>query len=190
MKSITFMKIIKSQFCEWLITQNRLQESGFKEWLFKPGMLFNDMTKWWQDGTLRLRPHEGVDFCCGINGEDDVVYLLAGANIPALYAGKVVRIFPDFLGQSIMVAHDYEKKGRQLTSIYAHTKPRPGLKVGQKVKAGDLLAMIATGRQNGIKAHLHLSTCWAAESQMTQIDWQTVNDKQAAWLSNPMDYLK
>ena len=185
------MKIDKSQFIESLITQNRLQEFGFKEWFFMPGMLFNDMGKWWQAGTQRPRPHEGVDFCCYTDREYNLIYLREGTKIPVLHAGSVVRIFYDFLGQSIVVAHDYKKNGQQFASIYAHTRPCHGLRVGQKIQAGDQLAVIAAGgRQNGIKAHLHLTTCWAGEAQLAQIDWQTVHHKQIAKLSNPMDYLR
>lgn len=190
MKSSPLMKIAKSQFTKSLITQNRFPETAFKEWFFKPGMLFNDMNKWWQNGAQRPHPHEGVDFCCYINELGGLVYLREGIKIPALYDGRVVKIFQDFLGHSIMVAHDYATNGQRLVAIYAHTVPRHGLKAGQRIQADNQLAVIAAGRRNIISAHLHITTCWASETQLVQIDWQTIHDKQMVRLSNPMDYLR
>ena len=45
----------KTRFTEFLIRENSLDERGFQEWVFCPGMLFNSLDKWWGDQGLRDR---------------------------------------------------------------------------------------------------------------------------------------
>ena len=42
---------------------NDFHTYGFKEWIFYPGMLFQDREAWWVDNGLRAAPHEGIDLC-------------------------------------------------------------------------------------------------------------------------------
>jgi hypothetical protein len=46
-----------------LLNHNGSIEIGFVEWIFYPGMLFNDTYKWWGDGGISQRPHKGLDLC-------------------------------------------------------------------------------------------------------------------------------
>ena len=89
--------------CCWQVNRPRLD--GFKQWLFQPGMLFLARQQWW--GRERPRPtlHEGLDLCWYEDMEGRRRALDQTTVIPAPFAGTVVKISRDFLGQSIFLAH-------------------------------------------------------------------------------------
>ena len=77
-----------------------------------------------------------------------------------MHDGVVKAIFTDYLGKAVIIEHETpESENKRFLSVYAHTKPRAGVKIGVMVKEGDLIANIAeTGRSKaGIIPHLHFS---------------------------------
>ncbi len=99
------MEIKKSKFTEWIVRENALGRSGFQEWFFYPGMLFNAMNKWWGNQGKRDRPHEGLDLCFYKNRKGRILQLDESTKIPVLYDGVVVQVINDFIGKSVMVEH-------------------------------------------------------------------------------------
>ncbi|NVM22508.1 MAG: hypothetical protein HWN68_12100 [Desulfobacterales bacterium] len=89
----------KTGFSEYLVRCNGLDELGFEEWLFHPGMLFGALDRWWADGGNRAKPHEGLDLCLyrGLGGHNRS--LDERTKIPLTYDGEIVKIDDDFLGR-------------------------------------------------------------------------------------------
>ncbi len=169
----------KSRFTQFLVGKNGLDESGFKEWIFYPGMLFQAVDKWWGNRGKRERPHEGLDLCFYKDREDRILRLGEKTKIPVLYDGFVVRVMDDFIGKSIIVEHP-PHKNEYLTfcTIYGHTNPDRDLKVGQTVKEGEILATLArpTKSQRNVPPHLHLSIGWVVEKISYQnLYWETMS---------------
>ena len=121
-----------SSFTQHLLQANHLQQQDFQGWLLQPGMLFAANQFWWGAEGPRPRPHEGLDLCTFGNRRGELNSLGAGALIPTLFAGQVVAIFADFLGQSILVAHQ-QQGARRFYSIYAHVIAAPHLSIGVTV---------------------------------------------------------
>lgn len=187
---IQFFK--NTSFTAAFIRENALDDS-FQEWVFSPGMLFNDREKWWGDLTERDHPHEGLDICLHRDQENRIVRLDGNTKIPAFYAGKVVRIFNDFLGKTIITEYTpprYET-GR-LYILYGHTEPFSGLHPGRDVKKGESIATISDRRrsQAGIAPHLHISLAWApAILPHNQLDWRNIGDATLMTLLDPLHVL-
>lgn len=165
------MQILPASFTERLIQINHLTEQGFQAWHWQQGMLFAADRNWWGAAALRPRPHEGLDLSTFINSQGDVVSLAAGALIPALFGGQVVAIFADFLGQSILVAHQQQQGEGRWHSLYAHVVPEPGVAVGSHWEEGAPLARIAKSVKSGVPAHLHLSTLWLSGALDEGLSW-------------------
>ena len=65
----------RSQFKDIIVSENRLDKKGFKEWIFCPGMLFRSGQKWWGDREKRGSDHEGLDLSIYRNDEGDILRL-------------------------------------------------------------------------------------------------------------------
>ena len=150
----------KSRFTEILIKENALGQSEFEGWIFCHGMLFNSPDKWWGDHGRRDFPHEGIDFCLYEDRSQNIRRLDENTRIPLMHDGVVKAIFKDYLGQAIIIDHENADSGiDRFISMYAHTKPLPGIQVGNIVKEGDIIATIADTRNSkaNIIPHLHFS---------------------------------
>lgn len=155
-------------------------------------MLFKELPTWWSSEGTRLAPHEGIDFYCFITPQGAVQYLSLGISIPAVFAGTVVKIFPDFLGWSVLVRHEIFHMEASLYSLYAHTIPFEAVKVGHSLKAGEAIAFLADSRSRGaVPPHLHLSVLWIPGQvhAAADINWQTISDPQIATLCDPLAFL-
>jgi hypothetical protein len=123
-------------------------------------MRFGEREAWWREGAPRDAPHEGLDLRGFRTPEGRSVPLGPGARIPALWAGAVVAVVPDFLGRSVFVAHDRQDgEGRRLHSVYGHLEPRPWLAPGCSLREGEEIGAIAdpAARKSSVPAHLHLT---------------------------------
>ncbi|OGP76804.1 MAG: hypothetical protein A2V86_15095 [Deltaproteobacteria bacterium RBG_16_49_23] len=181
----SFLK--KSRFTEFLVRENGLDEPGFQEWIFYPGMLFNAMDKWWGNQGKRERPHEGLDLCLYRDREDRILRLDEKTKIPALYDGVVVRVVDDFIGKSVIVEHRLPgSDNSRFCTIYGHTNLPRGLHVDRIVKAGDILATLARPNksQSNIPPHLHISLGWIFnEISYENLDWDTMDTlKPLKWV--------
>jgi murein DD-endopeptidase MepM/ murein hydrolase activator NlpD len=175
---------IHSQFMEFMLAHNRPRMDGFKGWVFHPGMRFQAVEKWWGDQGLRAVPHEGLDLYSFETAGGRVQTVDLQTQIPAAFAGQVVKIDRDFLGKSIYISHAiYSDDGRQLLSAVGHTMPRDGLKTGQQVAAGEIIAAVAgvPGNKTNLPPHLHLTFAWVpVDFRLDQLTWDNLGHD--AWI--------
>ena len=128
-----------TRFTEFFIRANDLGKAGFDEWVFAPGMMFQAPQKWWGDRGKRDAPHEGLDVCLYTDRQSKIHYLDRTTQIPAMYAGVVVKIFDDFFGKSVIMEHLGSNEDRIIFySIYGHTIPLADLKKGTSFNQGDI----------------------------------------------------
>jgi murein DD-endopeptidase MepM/ murein hydrolase activator NlpD len=182
--------LVKNRFTEMLLDANRIEAATFKCWVFRPGMQFNSPHKWWGDRGPRDFPHEGVDFCLYEDRSGQLHRLDEKTRIPVMADGVVRAMFKDYLGQALIVEHDdLQGEGINL-SIYAHTRPREGLRRGHAVRAGDIIATIADTRHSKAKIlpHLHLSIGRPSPDLVYEnFVWNIMRDPGRVTLLNPMD---
>jgi len=182
-----------TRFTEFLIQKNALDQSGFKEWVFCPGMLFNSTDKWWGNQGKRDKPHEGLDVCLYRDREDMILRLAEKARVPVLYDGTVVRIVDDFLGKSVFIEHSFsDDDNNRLCTIYGHTIPEETLYVGKIVKKGDVIATLADASRSAtnILPHLHISLGWTSKVlSYDRLDWETIGAQDALTLLDPLQVI-
>lgn len=185
--------IPKSTFATFFAKHNNsLHINGFKEWVFYPGMLFQDMEAWWKDNGLRPAPHEGTDLCYYRDKTGHVRRVGNGTKIPAVYTGDIVHVHDDFLGKSIYIKHGInDKSGNTLHTIYGHTIPLNTNDTGKRVREGDIIAEIATLSENSkIHPHIHITIAWIPETlPRHQFNWKTLGDPRSVTLCNPLKYI-
>jgi len=180
---------MRSSFTERLVLANHLDEQGFQSWFLRPGMLFSAERIWWGDEETRPRPHEGLDLSAFIDSNGDVASLEAGAKVPVLFGGQVVAIFADFLGQSILVAHQQQEGGRRFYSIYAHVVAEAGIVVGHHCDDSVIIARIAKSKKAGVPAHLHLSTLWLSGTLSAEMSWPKIDCSTNIFLCDPLKFI-
>lgn len=183
----------KSRFNEFLIRHNGLDEFGFEEWIFCPGMLFHGQDTWWEDGGIRQSPHEGLDYCFYRDTGGQNHRLNEKTKIPVMYDGNIVNICDDFLGKSVFVNHDIsDDRGNRLHTIYGHTSPYDNVDAGSVFQEGEAFATIADAGKKSTKvlAHLHISVAWVPEAfPRKELNWKTISDLQAITLCDPLEYI-
>lgn len=183
----------KSCFNESLIRLNGLDKQGFAAWVFTPGMLFKDPAIWWGSGGFRRRLHEGLDICFYRDGSGQNYRLTEKTMIPVIYDGKIVRIDDDFLGKSVYVRHGiYDDNGNRLYTVYGHTSPISGIRIGKELQEGEAFARIADVglRKTVIPPHLHLSVAWMPETfPYERLNWDLMGDARIITLCNPLKFI-
>jgi murein DD-endopeptidase MepM/ murein hydrolase activator NlpD len=181
---------LHSPFMKFLVAHNRPRLDGFAHWLFHPGMLFGAQLKWWGDQGRRPAPHEGLDLYRFADAAGRTQALDQLTQIPAAFAGRVVKILPDFLGQSIFMSHAvFAPDGRQLITAFGHTVPRDFLPIGAAVAAGEIIAAISgfSGKAADLPPHLHLTFAWApADLSPAQLTWENLGRDAAITLIDPL----
>ena len=181
---------LSSKFMEFMVEHNRLQMAGFKRWVFQPGMLFQASGKWWGDQGHRPAPHEGLDLHSFADAGGRVITVDQNTQIPAAFAGHIVKIDQDFLGRSIYMSHAiFTAGGRQLLSAFGHTVPRESLKTGHYVAEGEIIAAISgfPGKKTALVPHLHLTFAWVpVHLALNQLDWKNLADDPGITLIDPL----
>lgn len=179
-----------SSFQDRFIDLNRI--NGFASWIFYPGMLFQSFQKWWGRGGERATPHEGIDLRLYSTVRDEQLAVQPDMKVPSPYAGSVVGIIPDFIGQSVFVRHgDLWKPGFHLFTLFGHTKPRPEVTRGSELKEGEVAATIADAstKHGDLQSHLHISQAWIDDTiAFDAISWDKINDQRAV-LIDPLTVL-
>jgi len=180
-----------SPFFSNLLHLNRLG-TEYTDWLFLPGMLFEEKSAWWKNGP-RQNPHEGIDLLFLADQSGQRHDLLPQALVPPLWAGEVVAVFEDFLGSTVAVRHPVmDRQGWRLISLYAHI--RPLVECGAQVTTGEPLAEVAGGKVRGTSAppdHLHLSLGWLAPGwSPTDLNWPTLWTNPGIRLIDPLPLIQ
>ena len=183
-----------SPFGAQLVSGNALAASGFAAWEFLPGMRFAERAAWWRGGSDRGGVHEGLDICWYRTVDGRRLSLGAGARVPAIYAGEVVSVVPDFLGASVFVAHAHrDALGRRLHTVYGHVDPLPGLAPGSVLGAGREVGTIAdtTVKKSAVPSHLHITLALIdCGGELQRLDWDALRDRSRVQLLDPMIIMK
>ena len=80
--------------------------------------------------------------------------------IPAMHDGVVRAMFPDYLGQAVIIEHaNAADENQPCLSAYAHTAPSEKIKPGVIVSRGDIIATLSDTLHSKAKIlpHLHYS---------------------------------
>jgi murein DD-endopeptidase MepM/ murein hydrolase activator NlpD len=185
---------LKSTFFRHLAALNRPHLDNFKQWIFLPGMLFDSGEKWWGDRGRRSTPHEGLDLCSFMERNGIVKALDRHTEIPAAFAGEIVKIVGDFLGKSIYIGHAiFDDRGRQLYSAYGHCTPRHSLKVGGQVAEGEAIATISDlgGKKLAILPHVHITFAWVPKLiKISDLNWDSLRKNPGITLIDPLRVLE
>ena len=83
----------------------------------------------------------------------------------------------------------YAADGRQLLSAFGHTVPRDGLKTGQQVAAGEIIAAVSgfPGKQTNLPPHLHLTFAWVpVDVRPDQLTWKNLGHDPGITLIDPL----
>lgn len=179
----------KSSFKENFLKINNLQRQ-FDEWALRPGMLFRASEKWWGSGGVRARPHEGLDLCCYKDKRGNEHLLVAGALVPVIYRGEILKIEDDLIAKSVYVGHDiYDGEGNRLHTIYGHITPAEEVRRGAILEEGDIIGVIAepAKKKITIHAHLHISVAFIATSFHSEdLTWKVMADTRMVFLHDPL----
>ena len=173
------------------IEEQNICFAGMKRLYLYPGMEFRSEIKWWPDKGMRVTPHEGVDICYYIDSTGEECRVTPEFRVPVMATGKILAISKDYLGETVFLDHQYEQLSRFL-SIYAHITPRPDLKTGGKVCAGDVIGTVTdtAGKKNRIPAHLHISLMTIARAVPAEkFDWHMISYPEDAKLIDPLRML-
>ena len=177
-----------------LLRCNGIDGTAFGQWVFYPGMLFGAQAKWWGGGGDRNKHHEGLDLYLYRDEAGQIHNLDDKMEIPAMFAGRVVKVDKDFLGQSVYVEHGIsDGGGKLLYTVYGHVEPRAGVAKGAALKKGRVFAAIAPGgkkRRSVPPPHLHLSVAWIAEEfPQERLNWDMLSDCGTVQLLDPLGFV-
>jgi murein DD-endopeptidase MepM/ murein hydrolase activator NlpD len=180
------MGLPETGFSRYLLRHNSLD--GFREWAFRPGMLFGSRFKWWGEGGYRGSPHEGLDLCLYRDEGGRIHGLDKNTKIPSIYDGEVVRVVRDFIGKSIFLRHGLsDSDGNALYSVYGHVKPLGGVTRGGVFREGETIASLADTRGRNVPPHLHVSLAWICPAHRPEeLGWEMMRDARKARLLDPL----
>jgi hypothetical protein len=144
-------------FLEWL--KLLATESGFENFVFRPGMFFGDRVEWWGNQSRRRTEHEGLDFVEGSKPGAGICAIPEGTKVRSITSGEVVAILDDFLDKTVVVRHSgiTNVHGAVFYTLYSHIHP---ILVPGPVAKSRILGIV--GRSTGVRApaHLHMSGAW------------------------------
>ncbi|MCF8027259.1 MAG: hypothetical protein K9K81_02760 [Desulfobacteraceae bacterium] len=160
-----------------LIANSICRPIEFDRLLFFAGMRFGSRKSWWGHGRPRPQSHEGLDLCFFADRSGRYFRLDETVCVPAAFDSRVVAMIPDFLGTTVIAAHEMAGRAGRCLLFYAHITPDKGLHLGQRLEAGRCFARISgENKKRWLPPHLHLSM--AAEGNLPpleRLDWPMVN---------------
>jgi len=184
----------ESAFTENLRRLNGYSKDTLAEWWLLPGMRFGESEKWWKPRSLRATPHEGLDLLFFRDREGESQRLPVGTIIPPLLSGIVVGRCPDFLGETIILAHDfYDQSGRRLHTFYAHLNtpqpPQISAPLSRELPIGEIAS---PGKDaSPCPPHLHLSLAWVDKSiPLRDFSWERFSAAETFRPDDPLLLLK
>jgi murein DD-endopeptidase MepM/ murein hydrolase activator NlpD len=153
---------IVPDFHEWL--RLLTEESGFRCWIFLPGMLFGNRIEWWGDACRRRTEHEGLDFATGILHNGEICSIPEGVPARALADGEVVAVLEDFIGKTVVVRHSTISRpnGDIFHTLLSHIQPQ--VRRQDAVAKGQMIGKVGKSAKAGAPAHLHLSGAWISRT--------------------------
>jgi len=162
---------------------------GEVSWLFYPGMLQESFDKWWDDFGTRPTAHEGVDIC--FFREDKKNCCLAkDALIPAMDKGVILNRCKDFLGESLVIAHDcFNHFSTRVLFVYSHLAIEKELLPGCRIEKGQIIAKVfdTSQKRSRLLPHLHLSCIeLMGDTRQDALDWNLFSDRKKINLINPI----
>ncbi len=176
-----------------LIEANAVDQWGFENWIFCPGMLFNSPHKWWGDHGRRDFPHEGIDLCMYLDHSGRIRRLDEETRIPVMHNGVVKAMFKDYLGTTVVIEHENSVNDTGVfISLYAHTNPRSDIAVDVIVKEGDIIARFGDTRnsKSHIIPHLHFSLGKPSNSFSYEgFVWNTIRAPEMITLLDPLSII-
>lgn len=183
--------MIRSGFTQRTVALNRLGELDFKAWSFRSGMSYANSNKWWGDRGARLAPHEGTDIAAFVDGRGTEHWLTTETIVPPLFEGRLVLVAGDFLGLTIIAAHDIINRHHQtLHTFYAHLSPLQVLTGDAPLHADRGMATIAAGNRTNIPAHLHLSAAWVSPAfPLAGFTWPDFTERPGFQPCDPLIFL-
>ena len=186
--------IIESRFTDYFIRENGLDAfEGFKEWLLCPEMLIDASEKWWGDFGVRDVRHAGLDLCCYRTSKGKIIYLNGDTKIPAMYDGLLVGVINDFLGKSLILKHSIPGiEVEDFFTIYGHTHPGQGVRIGKAYKEGETIARVADmdNSRSRVRPHLHLSIGLLSKPvSYARLDWGNISDPDTMILIDPLQVI-
>ncbi len=152
---------IAPEFQEWV--QLLAEESGFKSWHFRRGMLCGDPIEWWGFRSRRRTLHEGIDFAEGSPLNAATPNIPEGTPVRALTEGEAVGILDDYLNKTVIVRHPaiQNESGSVFHTLFSHI--HPAITIPSPVRKGQLLGNVGKSGKTGAPAHLHLTGAWVPE---------------------------
>lgn len=173
----------ESRFTEHFARANSLR---FRRWVLEPGMRFGSAAAWWDAQGNRGRPHNGLDLRLYETPDGGVEAVAAGARVPVMYAGGIVSRFPDFLGMTVVVAHDLREGGCRLHTMYGHVAPAPGTATAALVPDGGIIASVAEAAGSRVPPHLHLSAAFVPDTLPAEdFSWRRFDEDRAVRFVDP-----
>lgn len=140
---------------------------------------------------LGMKGHNGLDCIRGCIGGK--CYATDGSNVRAAHDGEVMYAGRDSCeGYGIVIrtleTFDFENKPTFFKTIYWHLKPDIPVRVGQKVKIGDVLGLADnTGCSSGSHLHFGLKPIAEGENEWT---WMNINQDNGYFGAiDPLPYL-
>ena len=176
-----------SQFLEALVRANGLGDKI--TWLFYPGMLLDSYGKWWDDFGKRPCAHEGIDICFFREGSKKITPLAKNANIPAMDKGLILNRCKDFLGESLVIAHEgICSLSPKVVFVYSHLEIEKTLVPGCQVERDQVIGRTfdTSKKQSKLLSHLHLSCVELMDKvPLADLNWDLFPDRGKVNLINP-----
>jgi murein DD-endopeptidase MepM/ murein hydrolase activator NlpD len=177
----------RSGFTRFFVLQNGHSAEDFARWVFFPEMMQGAVRKWWGDRGKRATPHEGIDFCLFTDARGGHHHLTEKSRVPAMYAGSVVSIIPDFLGQTVIV--EVPAGACTLLTIYGHINPAENIKMGARVVEGSVVGTVSTRETgtSGLLPHVHLTVATVDGPLIyDSLDWDKIANSPFLTLMDPL----
>lgn len=153
-------------------------------------MKYGEIAKWWGSGGRRKNPHEGLDLAAFIGAGHQEQSLRSGLLVPPVYPGRVLKIFADFQGRTIVMEHDIQAAHPlRLLTFMAHIHPASGVRPGVAIPAAAQLGEIAPGN-NICPPHLHISTAWVNPALPTaDLSWENFQAQDGFHPCDPLQFI-